>query len=100
MFSLHRKTSQIPIGQADRCRSQQPENRVDVRNRCFQAERPAYTKPDGTPNYEAAFPSDFYDDMPVVVDKLMSVGTILSSSVVANKVIYVGSTDENLYALM
>ena len=32
--------------------------------------------------------------------KMMSVGAILSSPVVVNNVIYVGSSDGNLYALM
>lgn len=61
---------------------------------------PTYTKPDGTPKYEVAFASDFYDDMIIGVGKMMSVGAILSSPVVVDKVIYVGSTDGNLYALM
>ena len=60
---------------------------------------PKYTKPDGTPNYEAAFTSFFYDDVMVGYDKLMGVGAILSSPVVADGVLYVGSTDGNLYAL-
>lgn len=59
-----------------------------------------YTKPDGTPKYEAAFSENFYDDMVAGVAKMMSVGAILSSPVVVNNVIYVGSTDGNLYALM
>jgi outer membrane protein assembly factor BamB len=61
---------------------------------------PTYTKADGTPNYEAAFASAFYDDMIVGVEKMMSVGAILSSPVVVDQVIYVGSSDGNLYALM
>ena len=60
---------------------------------------PAYTKPDGSPNYEAAFSEDFYDDMVAGVQKMMSVGTILSSPVIADNVIYVGSVDGYLYAL-
>ena len=60
---------------------------------------PAYTKADGTPNYDAAYASDFYDDMVVGVEKTMSVGAILSSPVVDDGVIYVGSSDGNLYAL-
>lgn len=59
-----------------------------------------YTKPDGSPKYEAAFAGNFYDDLVTGVAKLMSVGAILSSPVVVNDVIYVGSTDGNLYALM
>ena len=61
---------------------------------------PAYTKPDGSPNYEAAFEDDFYDDMIVGVRKMLSVGAVLSSPVVVDNVIYVGSSDGNLYALM
>lgn len=59
-----------------------------------------YTKPDGTPNYEAAFFDFFYDDMVSGVTKMRLAGTIQSSPVIVNGVIYVGSTDGNLYALM
>jgi outer membrane protein assembly factor BamB len=58
-----------------------------------------FTKPDGTPNYEAAFADSFYDDMLAGVQKMMSVGAILSSPVVDNGTIYVDSTDGNVYAL-
>jgi eukaryotic-like serine/threonine-protein kinase len=58
-----------------------------------------YTKPDGSPNYEAAFVDFFYDDMVSGVQKMMQVGTILSSPTIANATIYVGSTDGNIYAL-
>jgi len=61
---------------------------------------PSYTKPDGTPNYEAAFFDFFYDDMVTGVQKLMSVGAILSSPALAENSVYVGSTDGNVYALM
>lgn len=60
---------------------------------------PALTKPDGTPNYAAAFRSGFYDDMVSGVQRMMSVGAVLSSPVVADGVIYFGSTDGNLYAV-
>jgi len=59
-----------------------------------------YTKPDGTPNYEAAFASNFYDDGVIGVARMLSVGAILSSPVVVNDVIFFGSTDGNVYALM
>ncbi len=59
-----------------------------------------YTNPDGSPKYEAAFMENFYDDMVAGVAKMMSVGAVLSSPVIVNNVIYVGSTDGNLYALM
>jgi eukaryotic-like serine/threonine-protein kinase len=58
-----------------------------------------YTKSDGTPKYEAAFSSDFYDDMIVGVDKMLSIGAVLSSPVMVDQVVYVGSSDGNLYAL-
>ena len=61
---------------------------------------PAYTQPDGTPNYAAAFNSDFYDDLMAGYAKLLAVGPILPSPVVVDNVIYVGGTDGNLYALM
>lgn len=59
-----------------------------------------YTKPDGTTNYELAFTDFFYDDMVSGVQKLMTVGAVLSSPVVAGDTVYFGSADGNLYALM
>lgn len=59
-----------------------------------------YTNADGTPNYAAAFASDFYDDMVVGVRKLMTVGGIYSSPVLGNGVLYFGSTDGYVYAIM
>lgn len=61
---------------------------------------PAFTKPDGTPNYEGVYKDFFYDDMVIGTDLFLSVGSILSSPAVVDDVIYVGSTDGNLYALM
>jgi len=61
---------------------------------------PALTKSDGTPNYEVAFKDNFYESMVIGVSRMMSVGAMLSSPVVLNNVIYVGSTDGFLYALM
>jgi outer membrane protein assembly factor BamB len=59
-----------------------------------------FTKPDGSPKYEAAFFDFFYDDMVSGVQKMMAVGAILSSPAIANGTIYVGSTDGNIYALI
>ena len=59
-----------------------------------------YTKEDGTPKYEAAFADDFYESMVIGVNKMMTVGAVLSSPVIVDNVIYVGSADGNLYALM
>jgi eukaryotic-like serine/threonine-protein kinase len=58
-----------------------------------------YTKADGTPKYEAAFFGDFYDDMVTGTYRMWEVGPIFSSPVIADGVIYFGSTDGNLYAL-
>ena len=58
-----------------------------------------YTKPDGTPNYEAAFAGDFYDDMVAGMHSMLSVGAIMSSPVVVDNVVYFGSTDGNVYAV-
>jgi outer membrane protein assembly factor BamB len=60
---------------------------------------PGLTKPDGKPNYEAVFASDFYDDIMAGYVRLQAMGPILSSPVVVDNVIYVGSVDGNLYAL-
>jgi outer membrane protein assembly factor BamB len=59
-----------------------------------------YTKPDGTPNYNAAFEDDFYDNMIIGVHRMLSVGTILSSPAVVGDAVYFGSSDGNVYALM
>jgi outer membrane protein assembly factor BamB len=45
-------------------------------------------------------PEGFYDDMVSGVNKILTVGTFLSSPVIVNNTIYVGSTDGNLYALI
>jgi outer membrane protein assembly factor BamB len=60
---------------------------------------PTLTKADGTPNYEAAFAGDFYDDMVAGVSRMLTVGAILSSPAIVDGVIYFGSTDGNVYAL-
>jgi outer membrane protein assembly factor BamB len=59
----------------------------------------AYTKPDGSPNSDAIYRTDFYDDMVAGVGRVMSMGAIISSPVVVGNVVYVGSADGNLYAL-
>ncbi|MGZ5545511.1 MAG: outer membrane protein assembly factor BamB family protein [Limisphaerales bacterium] len=59
----------------------------------------ALSKPDGKPNYEAVFQSNFYDDMIVGVSKTHTVGAFLSSPVISGNVVYIGSADGNLYAI-
>jgi outer membrane protein assembly factor BamB len=54
---------------------------------------------DGGFNKAVVFTSGFYENMYVSADRLLSLGSILSSPVVADGVIYVGSADGNLYAL-
>jgi outer membrane protein assembly factor BamB len=51
------------------------------------------------PSYFAPFTTNFYDDVMGSYDKLLTLGPILSSPVVVDNVIYVGSVDGNLYAL-
>lgn len=58
-----------------------------------------YTTKDGTPAYEVAMPSFFYDDVVSGIQKMFSVGAILSSPVVVDDTVYIGSADGNLYAL-
>ena len=62
---------------------------------------PALTNTDGTIKFEVVFssPNLFYDDMVIAVHRLFTMGTILSSPVVAGNTVYFGSTDGNLYAL-
>jgi len=59
------------------------------------------TNADGSIKWETLFPgpNPFYDDMVIAVNKLFTMGTILSSPVVVGDTLYFGSTDGNLYAL-
>jgi len=59
----------------------------------------ALSKPDGAPNYAAVFTENFFENMVMGVNKLYAAGMILSSPVIADNVICVGSTDGNLYAI-
>ena len=59
----------------------------------------ALTNDKGAPKYEAAFADNFYDDIVVGLQKMLSVGAVLSSPTVAGDTILFGSTDGNLYAL-
>ena len=59
----------------------------------------ALTKKDGEPNYAAAFTDSFYDDLVIGVEKMQSIGAVLSSPVIERDIIYFGSADGNLYAI-
>lgn len=58
-----------------------------------------YMKPDGKPDYAIAYRDSFYDSIVVGVDRLMSVGAVLSSPALAEGVVVFGSTDGRIYAL-
>ena len=58
-----------------------------------------YTKRDGSPDYDAAMASSFYDDIVTGIHKMFTAGAILASPIVVNKTVYFGSTDGNVYAL-
>ncbi|ABF43167.1 Pyrrolo-quinoline quinone [Candidatus Koribacter versatilis Ellin345] len=57
------------------------------------------TKPDGTPNYEAAFHTNFYDDMVAGVQIMLKTGAILGSPVVSGDTVIFASSDGNVYAV-
>jgi len=58
-----------------------------------------YTQNDGGPNYEVAFPDFFYDDLVIGVWRMMTVGAVLASPVIAADTVLFGSSDGNVYAL-
>jgi outer membrane protein assembly factor BamB len=59
----------------------------------------ALSKPDGAPNYAAVVTDSFYDEMVIGVNRMLSVGAVLSSPVVHGDMLYFGSADGQLYAL-
>ncbi len=59
----------------------------------------ALTSADGSPNYRAAITDSFYDSLVIGVDRMMSVGAVLSSALVEGDTLYFGSWDGQLYAL-
>jgi eukaryotic-like serine/threonine-protein kinase len=60
---------------------------------------PTVSTDKGEPDYTVAMASMFYDDVVAGIQKMFSVGAILSSPAVVNKTIYVGSADGYLYAI-
>jgi eukaryotic-like serine/threonine-protein kinase len=60
---------------------------------------PALTNASGQPNYAAAMASSFYDDIVAGIQKMFSVGAILSSPAIVGDTLYVGSADGYVYAL-
>ena len=72
----------------------------EFRTEASRSDRMKILRPDGTLNREAFTPvfADF-EDMYLDFYRFISVGAILASPVVDHGVLYVGSTDGNLYAL-
>jgi eukaryotic-like serine/threonine-protein kinase len=60
---------------------------------------PTYTNADGTPNYRAAANDSFYDELVIGNGRMMSVGAVLSTPVVAGDTLFFGSWDGQLYAI-
>ncbi len=60
---------------------------------------PTFTTAKGEPNYEAAFADAFYDDIVYGLQKMFTMGPMLSSPAVAGDTVLIGSADGNLYAL-
>lgn len=52
------------------------------------------------PNYDVAYAGDFYDDIGVAVQRLMSIGGIYASPVLADGVLYIASTYGSVNALI
>jgi outer membrane protein assembly factor BamB len=59
-----------------------------------------YVNPDGSLNYRAIYPpGQTLDDIIIGLDRMHSLGSVLSSPVIADGVAYFGSTDGKLYAV-
>ena len=59
----------------------------------------ADSSPDGSVNYEAVQPGNFYDDVVVAVANLAQLGQVLGSPIMADSKLIFGTTDGNVYAL-
>jgi len=51
------------------------------------------------PNFKSVFTSESFEGMYFAIDRLFSLGSIVSSPTVEGGVVYFGSTDGNLYAI-
>ena len=58
-----------------------------------------YVDGDGKINMAAIYPDSTLDGVMIGLDRMYSLGSVLSSPVVANGVVYFGSTDGYLYAV-
>jgi eukaryotic-like serine/threonine-protein kinase len=57
------------------------------------------TNTQGAPDYEAVYGDFFYDDMVSGAKRIFSLGSVVSSPVVAGETVYFGSWDGQLYAV-
>jgi eukaryotic-like serine/threonine-protein kinase len=58
-----------------------------------------YVDAKGAMNYSSIVAERFYDDSALRFEKIFSMGSFLSSPVLVNGVLYIGSTDGSIYAL-
>jgi outer membrane protein assembly factor BamB len=58
-----------------------------------------YLDEKGAMNYTALYPDSTLDGMIIGVDRMYSMGSVLSSPVVSEGIVYFGSTDGHLYAI-
>jgi outer membrane protein assembly factor BamB len=63
------------------------------------ANLPPHLTKDGAIDFDGPNVEPFYDEMVAAVEQHFTVGSIVSSPVVADHVLYVGSADGNLYAI-
>ncbi len=59
----------------------------------------AYAKPDGSMDFSKLMSANFYDEMVLAVAKMFTTGAFLSSPVIADNTLYIGSADGAVYAL-
>jgi PQQ-like domain len=61
--------------------------------------RSARTAGRAAPNYQAAVSDSFYDQMVIGLDRMMSVGAVMSTPVIDGDTLFFGSWDGQLYAI-
>jgi outer membrane protein assembly factor BamB len=60
---------------------------------------PAYSKPNGSIDFDKLISFSFYDEMVLAVHKMYTTGAFLSSPAIADNTLYIGSADGAIYAL-
>jgi outer membrane protein assembly factor BamB len=72
---------------------------AEFRTEASKENLPKYLAPDGKLNQRALYPDFTLDGIVIGLDRLYSFGSVFSSPVIHNGILYVGSTDGHLYAL-